>query len=217
MKQKFGTILRILSLSIFIIITTLSFASGGFILGFLILFILILILLNISQVLNPLNFKSNLNIYIGMLIYFGFIYLWATNYGVRRSFEYHGIELNYQYSIFNGSYQKLFGKNNYDLNKSQNEINKQKAIDFFWFIQCEHYENEKNYTEKQKADIKAGKFTTYSNYDYKEGNLKDLILNEFTKNKIYIENYNYYTKKQKIDIDTIVKYKLEIFNINIEE
>lgn len=102
-----------------------------------------------------------------MLIYFGFIYLWATNYGFQRSFEYHGIELNYQYSIFNGSYQKLFGKNNYDLNKSQNEINKQKAIDVFWFIQCEHYENEKNYTEKQKADIKAGKFTTYSNYDYK--------------------------------------------------
>lgn len=152
-----------------------------------------------------------------MIIYFAFIYLWATNCSFRRDFEYHGIKLNYQYSIFNGSYQKLFGKNNYDLNKSQNEINKQKAIDVYWFIQCEHYENEKNYTEKQKADLKTGKIIIYSNYDYKKGNLKDLILNEFTKNKIYIENYNSITKQKTINIDTILKYKVEIFNIPMEE
>jgi len=218
MKQKVGVIIRFLSVIIFTLITILSFANGQFNLFFLIFFFLVLILLNISQILSPLNLKRNLYIYFGMFIYFIFVYLWAINYSFRKEFDYHGVKLYYQYSIFNGTYHKMFGKKSYyDFDNLKNEEKKQKAIDVFWFLQCEHYEREKNYTKKQKANLKAGKIKIYSNYDYTKGNLKDLILNEFTKNKIYIENYNYYTKKQKIDIDTIVKYRLEIFNINIEE
>lgn len=217
MKQKAGNIIRILSILLFIIFATLSFADSEFMIGFLIFSFIVLILLNISQILNPLNVKRNLSTYFGMFIYFMFIYLWANNYAFQKYFNYHGVKLYYKHSVFNGSYQKIFRKSYYTINNLTNEAKKQNAINIFWLINCENYEREKSYTDKQKADLKTGKIKVYTQYDYTKGNLKDLILNEFTKNKIYIEKYNYITKQKTINIDTILKYKVRIFDIQMEE
>lgn len=215
MKDKIGVAIRILSILFFIVLITPHLAQINEVL--LIIIIIVLLLINIAQLLSPMNLKRNLILYFGLILYFVFAVLWSKDYGFNREFEYNGTKLNYKYSLFNGSYLRLFGDKSYNYKNWNNDSSKQKAIDYFVFMQCDIYEREQSYTEKQREDIKNGRITIYNNYKYTKGNLKDFIVNQVNQNKVYLENYNYITKKKNIDLDTILKYKYQIFNINVEE
>ncbi len=215
MKNKIGVAIRILSILLFIVFITPHLAQINEVL--LTIIIIVLLLINIAQLLSPMNLKRNLILYFGLILYFVFAVLWSKDYGFNKEFEYKGTKLNYKYSLFNGSYLRLFGDKSYNYNNWNNDSRKQKAIDYFVFMQCDIYEREQSYTEKQREDIKNGRIAIYNNYKYTKGDLKDFIVNQVNQNKVYLENYNYITKKKNIDLDTILKYKYQIFNINVEE
>lgn len=219
MKAKIGIGIRVLSILLFVgfITPNLEYISNPS--PFLIIMILVLILLNISQLLSPLSLKKNILLYFGLISYFFLVLLWSKDYGFNREFDYKGEKLSYKYSIFNGSYLKLFGDKRYygTLISRDNDKRKEKAIDIFVFMQCEIFEREQSYTEKQRDDIKHGHIAIYNSYRCKKCDLKDFILNEVEQNQTYLSNYKYVTKQQKVEIDTIVKYRHEIFNIYYEE
>jgi hypothetical protein len=155
---------------------------------------------------------------IGMIGYSVLIYLWYTNYSYAKNFDYRGETLSYKYSPFNNSFNKLFRKELGHLNnKSTNEYKQKHSIDIFLFLQCEHYNEEQNYTAKQKEAINNGSIKIIHGHTYSKGNLKEFIINAVKEDKLYFKKYKGYTKQSKVDIESIVDYRYLIFNIPKDE
>ena len=111
-------------------------------------------LIGIAHLLKPIKLKTYLFFFIGMISYCILLYYWSINYSYKKNFDFKGETLTYYYSPFNASFDKLFKKDNGYLNNNQtNEYKEKQAIDFFLFLQCEHYESEQNYTSKEKESI----------------------------------------------------------------
>ncbi|MEO5776937.1 MAG: hypothetical protein ABIQ27_08525 [Flavobacterium sp.] len=217
MKNKIGFGLRILALLFFCFAITPSIGYWHEPAPYLFIAVLTLLLLNFSQVLNPISIKKNILLYIGMIAFTVFIYFWYSNYSFKREFDYKGETLTYEYSPFNGSYVALFGNNHNNYAMRDNASRKKDAISFFIFLQCDYYQRELNYTPKQREALKNGTLKIiHSNY-YLKGNLKDFIIESVRNDKDYYDNYQNLTKQSTVEIDSVLKYRYQMFNIHVEE
>ncbi|MDI1317794.1 hypothetical protein [Flavobacterium sp.] len=217
MKDKIGFGLRIFTLLFFCLVITTSFSIWNEPTPYLFIAVLLLLLLNFSQLLNPISIKKNLLLYLGMIAYTVLIYSWYSNYGFKREFDYKGETLTYEYSPFNGSYATLFGYNQFNNTMQNNESRKKDAISFFIFLQCDYYQTELNYTPKQKEAIKNGTLKIIQSNRYSKGNLKDFILESVKNDKEYYTNYQNLTKQSTVEIDSVLKYRYQLFNLRVEE
>lgn len=216
MKNKIGFGLRIIALLIFCLTITPSFSIWNEPTPYLFIIVLLLLFLNFSQLLNPISIKKNIIIYISLIAYSSLIYIGFIDYGFKKDFDYKGETLTYKYSPFNGTYSRLFGNKNYNYALT-NTTRKKLAINYYIFLQCQYYETEQRYNQKQKEQLKNG--TTkiiLSNY-YSKGNLKDFIIESIKNDKEYYESYQNLTKQSTVEIDTVLKYRYTLFNIQLEE
>ncbi|MGV9004276.1 hypothetical protein [Flavobacterium sp.] len=216
MKNKIGFCLRILSLLVFCFIITPSFSLCNEPTPYLVIIVLLLLFLNFSQLLHPISIKENTIIYISLIAYLSLIYIWSIDYGFKKDFEYKGESLSYRYSPFNGTYSKLFGNNSYNFT-SANTTRKKLAINYFIFLQCHYYETEQRYTSKQKEQLKNGTAKIILSNVYSKGNLKDFITESIRNDKEYYDSYKNLTKQSTVEIDTVLKYRYTLFNIQLEE
>jgi hypothetical protein len=220
LKNKISVIFRIIALIIFAALIIFSKLPHYFQVHskyyFYILFF-VFYLIGIAHVLKPLKLKTYLFFFIGMIGYCIFLYYWSINYSYKKNFDFKGETLTYQYSPFNGSFDKLFKKENGNTNNNQtNEYKEKQAIDFFLFLQCEYYESEQNNTSKEKESIKNGSLKIIHSQAYSKGDPKEFVVKAVKENTSYLNLYKHYTKQSKVQFESIVKYRYEIFTIALE-
>jgi hypothetical protein len=217
LKNKTSIIFKIIALIIFASLIIFSkLISYCHILSQYYFYIVVFVfyLFRIAHLLNPIKIKNYLLFLIGMIGYYFFIYYWAINYSYRKNFEFKGETLTYYYSPFNGSFDKLF---NYKSSNNQtNEYKQKRAIDLFLFLQCEYSESDQNYTPKQKENIKNGSLQIIHSHTYPKGEPKEFVVEAVKENNLYLNLYKHYTKQSKLQFESIIKYRYEIFNISRE-
>ncbi|MGX7666536.1 hypothetical protein [Flavobacterium pedocola] len=217
MRVILGKCFRVLAILLFCLMITPSFAYRGDSVYSLAVAVFILVFVNIAQILAPISILKNVFLYGALIGYYIFISLWASDFGFQKDFEFRNETLSYKYSFFNGTYHKLFGKNSDKNALSFNENLKQQAIGIHLFTECELYEREKNYSDKQKEAMINTIEALHNREKYTSGYLKNMIETEVAKTPLYFEDYKYLAKTDKVFIDSVYKYRHEIFNIFYEE
>lgn len=218
LKNKIGIVMRLIALLYFLSFYILSYINSYNDIRYYETNVLVFSLLVLAQFLKPIKIISNLLIFIGMIGYCVFIHLWSINYSYKRNFDFKGESLSYNYSPFNNSFNSFFKKENTDINyESTNDVRRKHAIDFYLFLQCQFYEEEQNYSSRQKESIKNGSLQIIHSQEYSKRNLKEFIIETVKENEEYSNRYKYITKQSSMQFDSIVKYRYEIFSIHRNE
>jgi hypothetical protein len=217
-KNKIGIVMRLIALLYFLFFYLLSHINLYDTIRYYETIVLVFSLLVLAQFLKPIKTISNLLIIIGMIGYCVVIHLWAIDYDYKKNFDFKGESLSYNYSPFNNSFNAFFKKENTGKNYgSTNDIRRKHAIDFYLFLQCQFYEEEQNYSSRQKESIKNGSLQIIHSQEYSKGNLKEFIIECVKENKEYTNRYKNLTKQSSLQFENIVKYRYELFSIPRDE